>query len=167
LIETILDHVVPPALAFLPFPRTQAAVAMLLAVGLQETRFIHRRQLEGGPARSFWQFEAKTVELVMRHEQTRTPAQVLLGKLKYQTGVLDPAAVFAALEHNDVLACGFARMLLWTLPAALPLEHEEAAAWKQYLEAWRPGKPHPETWSALYLEAWTRAKRLHSLTPTS
>ena len=28
---------------------------MLLAIGLQESRFVHRRQI-GGPACGFWQF---------------------------------------------------------------------------------------------------------------
>jgi hypothetical protein len=26
-------------------------------------------------------------------------------------------------------------------------------AWAYYLNTWRPGKPHPETWPALYVQA--------------
>ena len=36
--------------------RSTAADVLLLAIGLQESRFEHRQQI-GGPARSFWQFE--------------------------------------------------------------------------------------------------------------
>ena len=32
------------------------AVTMMLAIGYQESRFEHRRQIRG-PARGFWQFE--------------------------------------------------------------------------------------------------------------
>src|SRR5690554_6652716 len=55
---------IAPALELLPAQMTSPeAVVMLLAIGLQESRFQHRRQLVGspprpvGPAKSFWQAE--------------------------------------------------------------------------------------------------------------
>lgn len=57
-------------------------------------------------------------------------------------------------KHNDVLAAVFARLLLWTLPDALPDVHSYEDGWHQYVSAWRPGKPHPATWRGLYGVAW-------------
>jgi hypothetical protein len=65
-------------------------------------------------------------------------------------------AVWGAIEHNDLLACGFARLNLWWLPAALPTRDQVDRAWEQYLEAWRPGKPKPRTWAKHWITAWER-----------
>jgi hypothetical protein len=62
------------------------------------------------------------------------------------------AAVYAALEHDDVLAAAFARLLLWTDPEPLPAVGEVQRAWALYLRTWRPGKPHRQTWDALYAQ---------------
>ncbi len=59
-LKTITETAITPALALLPATMdTPAARVMLLAIGLQEGRFMHRRQI-GGPARGFWQFEKGT-----------------------------------------------------------------------------------------------------------
>lgn len=63
------------------------------------------------------------------------------------------AAVYAALEADDVLACAFARLLLWTDAKRLPVVGDAQSAWELYLRTWRPGKPHPRTWPALYTQA--------------
>jgi len=52
-----------------------------------------------------------------------------------------------------VLAAGVARLLLWTDPKALPAIGDADAGWSLYLRTWRPGKPHPKTWPALYAQA--------------
>ncbi|MNG31598.1 hypothetical protein D3C84_1174300 [compost metagenome] len=62
-------------------------------------------------------------------------------------------AVYVAIEHDDVLAAALARLLLWTDPGKLPKLGDEQGAWDLYLRTWRPGKPHPETWPALYAQA--------------
>ena len=69
-----------------------------------------------------------------------------------------PAASWQAIEHNDVLACCFARLNLWWLPGALPTRTEPLKGWNQYLKAWRPGEPHPETWPAFFEDAWNRVE---------
>ena len=58
LLATITRDAIDPALALLPgkMDNDRARVQML-AMGLQESRFIHRRQLGNGPARGLWQFE--------------------------------------------------------------------------------------------------------------
>ncbi|MNL60597.1 hypothetical protein D3C87_1844250 [compost metagenome] len=70
----------------------------------------------------------------------------------------DAASVYATLEKDDVLASAFARLLLWTDPKALPDVGAKDAAWALYLRTWRPGKPHPQTWSDLYAKAVSEAQ---------
>jgi hypothetical protein len=63
-------------------------------------------------------------------------------------------AVHDVVEYSDVVACVFARLLLWTLPQRLPQPTETDMAWRQYIDAWRPGKPHPQRWPERYARAW-------------
>lgn len=149
MIEHVNAYVIPAAFSFLPANMdSPEARRMLLAIGLQESRFKHRRQIRG-PARGYWQFErGGGVMGVLLHGATAGMARAACDALNYRP---DGWAVYDALEDNDTLACIFARLLLWTLPDALPTDPE--AGWDQYLAAWRPGKPHPETWPAFYDEA--------------
>jgi hypothetical protein len=64
------------------------------------------------------------------------------------------AAVYHQLESDDILACAFARLLLWTVPDSLPGRDEEQRAWSQYVSAWRPGKPRRDKWQRNYAKAW-------------
>ncbi|MCY1373568.1 hypothetical protein D9M69_608520 [compost metagenome] len=126
------------------------AELMLLAIGLQESRFEHRRQI-GGPARGFWQFEkGGGVRGVLEHAKAGPFARDLCAA----RGVPATAeTVYQALERDDVLAAGIARLFLFTNPNPLPAVGECAAAWDYYLATWRPGKPHRRTWDALYAQA--------------
>lgn len=141
----IIKSAVNPAMALLPVDMdSQGARVMLLAIGLQESRFEHRRQLVGspprpvGPAKSFWQAEqgGGMVHGVRLHRSSRTPA----AQLYVSRGVV-PAdvAIWNAIEQDDVLAAGLARLLLWTDPQPLPAEDDEEGAWQLYLRTWRPG----------------------------
>lgn len=139
-------------LSFLPDKmNTPESRAMLIAIGTQESAFAHRFQL-GGPARGFWQFEkGGGIKGVLTHSTTKN----------YIMGVCEALRVpatdddcYQAVAYNDYLACCFARLLLYTLPAKLPLKGESQKGWEQYLSAWRPGKPRPETWSANFNVAW-------------
>ena len=139
------------ALSLLPDRLTSPeAEVQLLAIGLQESRFEHRHQI-GGPAHGFWQFErGGAVAGVLTHAASRDLAKGLCAA----RGVAPTsAAVFDALEHDDILAAGFARLLLWTDPRPLPRIGEVQAAWDYYIRNWRPGKPHPKTWAPLYAQA--------------
>src|SRR5690606_27518522 len=71
-IKRILSGVVVPGLELLPSRMdTPKARLMLLAIGLQESRFDHRRQI-GGPARGLWQFErGGGVRGVLRHPSSK------------------------------------------------------------------------------------------------
>lgn len=156
MIDIVHHHVIPAAFALLPaVMRSERATAMLLAIGLQESRFLARRQFVG-PARGFWQFERAGVEGVLAHHASREYARAALRQLRYEHHGRQPSEVHAALEHNDVLAAVFARLLLWTLPDPLAHRGDEFGAWSHYLAAWRPGKPRPETWGTFFNEAHDR-----------
>ena len=155
-LKEVVERAIEPALALLPARMdTPAARVMLLAIGLQESRFVHRRQI-GGPARGFWQFEKGSrasrggVWGVCLHPASKGHLAALC---KARSVACDPDAIYAALEYDDVLAAGVARLLLWTDPKALPSVGDADAGWALYLRIWRPGKPHPKTWPALYAQA--------------
>ena len=140
-----------PALSLLPAKMDSAAArCQMLAIGLQESRFLHRRQI-GGPARGFWQFEkGGGVRGVLFHATTQEQAQVVC-KARGVPATMD--AVYEALDKDDVLAAAFARLLLWTDPRPLPALGDAGTAWALYQRTWRPGKPHPQTWGDLYSRA--------------
>lgn len=133
---------------------TAPAAAMLVAIGLQESRFLRRCQREGGPARSFWQFELAGVRGVLAHKASQRAIEEAIRVLRYPRDA--SATLLTAIEHNDVLAACFARCLLWTSPIALPTRDGPAGGWELYLSTWRPGAPRRDTWDELYFEAWAR-----------
>ena len=132
---------VAEALLLLPAKMTSPqAELMLLAIGLQESELKYRRQHGNGPARSLWQAErggGMVAGLLGFHNQD---VQDLARGLCAVRGVLaQPRAVWEAIEHDDVLAAGLARLLLFTDPARLPGLGDEEGAWQLYLRTWRPG----------------------------
>lgn len=145
------DYIVPACYEFLPEEMiSTGASLMLLAIGQHESGFSKRFQFGGGPARSYWQFELTGLRGVMRHQATRAIAKDVCRRLGYR---FEDYPLFDALPHNDVLACAFARLLLWTLPDPLPAIGDQEESYRQYREAWRPGKPRPEDWPADYAKA--------------
>lgn len=155
-IQNTINNGIGPAMVLLPdVMGSPAARVMLLAIGLQESRLIHRRQING-PARGLWQFEKGTSESrggiwgVYLHPASARPLKVLCLARSINH---HPNSIYAALEYDDVLACGVARLLLWTDPRALPKIGDAQAGWDLYMRTWRPGKPHRDTWDALYGQA--------------
>ncbi len=153
----ILRDAIIPALSILPERMTsKEAMAMLVAIGLQESSLTQRRQV-GGPARGLWQFEAAGgVKGVLEHKATKHIAAFVCASRSVNP---DKLAVHAQLAHDDILAAAFARMLLWTLPGELSGKDDSGTGWKQYLDAWRPGKPRPTAWGAYYKTAWEVVER--------
>ena len=151
MLKNVIQVAIEPALALLPARmKSKKAVVMMLAIGLQESRFIHRRQIKG-PARGFWQFEhgGGVLGVLNFHSTHDLAKHIALERI----GTADRGAIYCALEHDDVLAAAFARLLLWTDPRSLPELGNAQAAWDLYLRTWRPGKPHRHTWDALYRQA--------------
>lgn len=133
-----------------PLMDSHKARVMLIAIGLQESRFIHRKQI-GGPARGFWQFEkGGGVKGVMTHRETKGEAKRVCDVLGVEPSI---DAVYQALSTNDRLAAAIARLLLWSDSRPLPPPDDAEAGWQCYIRNWRPGKPHRQTWGAFYKQA--------------
>lgn len=155
--DMILHTAINPALLLLPRAMdSDAARVQLLATGKQESGFTFRIQktqdpYNPGPARGFWQNERAEVNRLMTNLATRDHARALC---KAQGVPFDCLLVHDRLAFNDVLAAGFARLILWADYSPLPrvdASHEEA--WLCYLRTWRPGKPRREPWDAYHAEA--------------
>ena len=124
----------------------EARVAMY-AIGWQESRMVHRRQING-PAKGLWQFESGGgVRGVMNHPASKDIARQIVMDMHIPW---DRRAIYDMLEFNDKLAGVFARLLLWTEPSPLPKLGQKEPLWEYYLSAWRPGKPHRKTWDEAY-----------------
>lgn len=149
--QTLLATAVLPALAMLPLHmRAREAMAMLVAIALQESGLRHRVQV-GGPARGFWQFERSGVEGVLRHHTTDDTSQGFVRALLHP---VDSVRLYESIRDADVLAAGLARLYLWQYPGPLPrLDSDPGESWEQYVGTWRPGKPHRERWD----ENWAAA----------
>lgn len=159
LLDTITRKAIDPALALLPpkLDKPEARV-MLLAIGLQESRFMFRYQkiagkpYQKGPARGYWQFErGGGVHGVMSHAATQDMAE----RICIERAVpFDSVLVHATLETDDILAAAFARLLLWADYKALPsLDASHDEAWDCYIRNWRPGKPRRDTWDEFHAQA--------------
>lgn len=140
-LDAVMDIVIKPGLKFLPDKfSSEEAVVMLLAIGLQESRFKFRKQIRG-PARGFFQFEKTGIEAILEHPSSEMVANCILNNLEIYRN-----DAYEAVAYNDALATVFARLLLYTHPKPLPTDKD--IAWKYYLDLWRPGKPKPSTWES-------------------
>jgi hypothetical protein len=149
-VEHFYNEIVSPGLAHLfalggPRP-SDTATQMLLTIALQESALKHRVQRlnsgNPGPARGWWQFERMGgVAGVMQHPSSSKLARALCESCLVP---FTSADIWRCLEGHDVLATGFARLLLWTDPRPLPKNAH--AGWDYYMDNWRPGKPHPAKW---------------------
>lgn len=140
-----LAKIIDPTSEFLPgVPWNDRADMALLAIALQESGLAARVQRGSGPARGMWQFEqGGGVHGVMTHPATAKLAAQLLAR----RGVpKTERSAYLALAGDDILACGFARLLLFTDPAPLPALDDVDGAWAYYQRNWRPGKPRPDDW---------------------
>lgn len=134
-IDAALD-LLPPGMGY----NRNRVLVMMLAIQLMEAPYQERRQI-GGPAVGRWQFErGGGIVGVLRHRNTSAAAVVLCDALGVAA---TPDAVYDAMPQGDILDAGFARLLLWTDPLALPDVGDVSGAMAYYHRNWRPG-------------AWTR-----------
>ena len=147
---TLLQTAILPALAELEamgIKSSPLASRFLLAIALQESNISARRQVvasgaEAGPAASFWQCEqGGAVTGVLTHQAVSSKMKAICEAYNVLT---TPAGLWDAIRYQDIVAACVARLLIYTLPGALPQTQDEA--WAQYLSAWRPGKPKPDKW---------------------
>lgn len=150
-LDEIIQSAYLPAIAIIGVQDTDKARVQMLAIGLQESRFQFRRQMGNGPAMGFWQFErGGGVRGVLAHVASKAKAKRLCDERRVNP---DEMSVWQALENDDVLAAGFARLLLLTDPRALPDVSNSVGAWDCYIRNWRPGKPHIATWAGNHKQA--------------
>lgn len=155
----LLNTAIVPALSELAacgIPDSPAARRFLLAIALQESGLKHRRQVtasgdEDGPASSFWQFEkGGGCKQLFLHSQTALPMRLICSAFNVQPNA---QALWEAMRYQDIVAAAAARLLIYSLPGALPTT--PTLGWDQYIDAWRPGKPHRETWAGHWAAAST------------
>lgn len=159
--ERLLRTAINPALEELDgmgIPTNPLAARFLLAIAKQESGLAARRQIVGGaeigPAVSFWQGEVTGgMMLTLSHRATKIRMADLCAAYNVQP---DARALWEAIRYNDILAAAAARLLIYTLPYGLPTTEDEG--WRQYVEAWRPGKPHRERWGPAWALASTVTK---------
>lgn len=153
--ESVLDSI-DAGLSLLPTAMSSdRARVMLYAIGLQESRFEHRRQIVRGkpvgPAKGFWQFERRGgCTGVVTHDASRFWMHRVCDR---QNVPFTASGIWNQLPRDDAFAAVAARLLLFTDPKRLPEVTDAAGAWALYLRTWRPGKPHKRTWAALHAEA--------------
>lgn len=158
LLDTILHKAINPALLALPRAMdSETARVQLLATGAQESGYNWRAQIvhgqpgAKGPARSFWQIERPTVQLVIQNDATQAQMAHLCRLHKVP---LDSSLIHARIEFDDVLAAGVARLIYWADPRPLPtLQSSHEETWQCYLHNWRPSRPRRETWDAHHTAA--------------
>ncbi|WP_325438064.1 hypothetical protein [Pseudomonas nitroreducens] len=154
-LRTVRRSIIEPALLLLPAKmETPQAVVMLLAITRQEDREQRRRQWPTGPARSLWQAEQGGGMITgLLNYRVQSVRDLATGLCVVRGVVPAVPEVWMAIEHDDILAAGLARLLLFTDPARLPALGDEAGAWDLYLRTWRPGKPRPKEWPENYAAA--------------
>lgn len=116
----------------------KSARLLLVTFALQESEGKYRRQHGNGPARSLLQGElgGGLVHGVRTHSATRAAA----ASLYFARSVpANDRAIWNAIEHDDVLAFGLGRLLLYSDPLPLPDVGDVEKAWRLYLRTWRPG----------------------------
>lgn len=147
--DDFVARILTPALQLLPaYMDSPEARVLVTAICIQESDLAHRWQVlnsgNKGPARGLPQFEQGGVRGVYRH---RASSELLRQLCRDRDVSFDPRAIWAQLEHDDVLAVGLARLLVWTDPLPLPAVDDLAGSWALYADRlWRPGKPHPDKW---------------------
>lgn len=157
--EDCINLAIKPSLLLLPSRMTSpAAVAMIVAIALQESALKYRRQIRG-PARGYWQFELIGVQGVFKHHVTEEMARGIMRILDYKP---TPEVAYKAIEHNDVLAAALARLLLWQHPDPLADGRMDIqTGLNQYVKQWRPGRLRANKWEPSYTDAWNTVRTVY------
>lgn len=138
------------------------AAVLLLAIAIQESQLLYRKQFDGGPARGLFQMEPgdrAMMALLMKKNHT----------LRKMLPTENHEVMWKMLEdpENDKYAVYIARAALKTDPDPLPKLGDMEGAWAAYVKHWRPGKPRKEKWALSYeaaLGAWRSYNQRDSIT---
>jgi len=145
-------------------PVTASARVLVTTIAGQEGLWKHRRQIgisEYYPqkvgARSYWQFESTWGGPVALNDILQKTPHQIAAVCSYLDIQCDAHSLYEACAWNDMLACAMARLALWSDPAPLPDYWDKGAGWQYYVRNWKPGAPHPESWSGLHDQAMAAA----------
>ena len=147
-----LTCTIRPALQSLPLLWHDRAEELLLGTAIVESDLIHRKQVGGGPARSFFQMEPLTHDDIWNNYLKYHPE---LGKAI--TKLMKSPDRLLALEHeNQQYACAMARAhyarVKWLLPKGGDVK-AMAKYWKDhYNTSHRNAKGTPNK----YIEKWNK-----------
>ena len=125
-------------------PVNRDVVVLMLATAGVESGWQDVPQADGGPGRSFFQFEPETCYDVLHNRATDVRAIKVCVALHIQP---NSVAVYADLIGNTRLSVGFARLDYWANPAPIPHAEDAGAQYKYYLDTWQPGAPSPARWN--------------------
>lgn len=151
--EDLLKTAIIPGLSRMGL-YSKPAARLLVAIALQESALRHRRQVssdgtESGPAMSFWQFEkGGGCRGVLNHRLSAPYMRRVCEDFNVEA---TSQGLWTAMQYQDIVAACAARLLVLTLPKPLP--ETQAQGWAQYLDAWRPGTPHPDKWTSCWMVA--------------
>lgn len=147
-VANFLRGIIEPPGAFFTEHDSLEARCLLLAIAGQESGWMERVQRPVGYARGFWQCEqGGAVRAVVDSDATWPIIERTCSALCIPC---DLETVYEAIAWNDPLACVVARMTLLLDPPALPAIGDRDGAWECYVRVWRPGKPAPDRWGAVY-----------------
>ena len=148
--EWLHRAIIRPTLEFMadkadrPWVASESAQAILLGIAAVESDFRWTRQMQEGPARSYFQVEPFTARDVIARRRGRMaaaidpfiPADISVDNWKFVD----------ALQHSQSLGAMCARLKLMDDPRSLPEWHEieaQAAVWKKVYNTVE-GAGHPD-----------------------
>ena len=144
-------------------PDTEEARVMLMAIAGQESNWDARRQ-QGGPARSYYQFEGSGGGLGEVFAGMPNQLRAVCDALDIP---FDQATVFEAMAWNGILQTCMARFLLWCgNPNPLPAYGASKDAYVYYDSIWRPGSKRPQDWPHNYTTAQSCVEHFKKHGPT-
>jgi hypothetical protein len=149
--QEFVTHVIEPVLCALPsISFSRAAAQLLLGTALHESMGLkHRRQMGGGPARSFFQMEPATHDDIW--DNYLKYRSKLAGEV--EAVLADKTQKHYELEFNDHYAAAMARVHYYRVPEAMPGFNDissQALYWKKHYNTAK-GKGT----TAKYLKDWT------------
>ena len=102
-------------------------------------------------ARGIFQFELIGVKDCVENKYSAQALMEIDPKL-YSTIMSDVYYVWKTLAWNGVWAVQLARAKLWSVREPLPrINHDDQdIAYRQYLSAWKPGKPNPHLFGIVW-----------------
>lgn len=145
-LKTALKEVIEPGLIKLPdHLNTVEAEAMLLAIGMQETKFELSNCVNSDRMGFFRVSTRDIIKLITIDWTSKLLLDIANGANKFINELVLEDAHFCAL-------C--ARLMLSITGESLPnLNSDPSESWNLYLKTWKPDNPKRETWDAYWMHA--------------